>query len=90
MLDASTRAIVLNLLKKLKEEKKMSIIFITHDIGQAFYISDRMIVMYKGKVVETGTVEKVIFNPEHPYTKRLVKDVPKLYEKWEEFATISK
>jgi len=90
MLDASTRATVLNLLKNLKKEMKMSIIFITHDIGQAFYISDRMIVMYKGKIVEQGPVEKVIFEPEHPYTKRLVKDVPKLYEKWEDLYIESK
>jgi len=84
MIDASTRAIVLTLLKRLRDAGK-SIIFITHDISQAFYISDRMLVMYKGKIVDEGPVEEVIFNPKHEYTKRLIKDVPKLYEKFEDF-----
>jgi peptide/nickel transport system ATP-binding protein len=83
MIDASTRAIVLNLLRKLKDNG-MSIIFVTHDVSQAFYISDRMLVMYRGQIVDEGPVEEVVYNPKHEYTKRLMKDVPKLYERFED------
>jgi peptide/nickel transport system ATP-binding protein len=82
MIDASTRVSVLNELKRLKEEEDMSVLFITHDIGQAYYISDEVVVMYKGKVVEIGPVEKVFFDPQSHYTKSLVAAVPKLHEKW--------
>jgi peptide/nickel transport system ATP-binding protein len=82
MIDASTRVSVLNELKRLKVEEDMSVLFITHDIGQAYYISDEVVVMYKGKVVEIGPVEKVFFDPQSDYTKSLVAAVPKLHEKW--------
>jgi peptide/nickel transport system ATP-binding protein len=82
MIDASTRVSVLNELKRLKEEEDMSVLFITHDIGQAYYISDDVVVMYKGKVMEIGPVEKVFFDPQSDYTKSLVTAVPKLHEKW--------
>ena len=81
MIDASTRVAVLNELLRLRK-KGMSVIFVTHDVGQAYYISDRAVVMKNGEVVEQGPVEKVFFNPEHPYTKELVASVPKLHEKW--------
>jgi peptide/nickel transport system ATP-binding protein len=83
MTDASTRLAILNELLRLKEEKGMSILFITHDVGQAYYISDRTAVMQKGKILEMGPTEKVFFQPEHQYTKDLIKSVPKLHEKWE-------
>lgn len=83
MIDASSRAGILNLLLRLRKEKKLSVLFITHDIGQAQYISDRIIVMRKGELVETGPSEKVFTHPTHPYTKELFASVPKLYEKWE-------
>jgi len=82
MTDASTRLAILNELLRLKEEKGMSILFITHDVGQAYYISDRTAVMQKGRIVEMGPAEKVFFQPEHQYTKDLIKSVPKLHEKW--------
>ena len=80
MIDASMRVSILNLLKTLSKKEQVSIIFITHDISQAFYISDRILVMYRGKIVESGPPEKVLFYPQHPYTKRLISDVPKLFE----------
>jgi len=83
MIDASTRVDVLNELLHLKEREKISVLFITHDIGQAYYISDRVAVMWKGRVVEEGPVEKVFFNPTADYTKSLIASVPKLHEKWE-------
>jgi peptide/nickel transport system ATP-binding protein len=86
MIDASTRAGVLNLLLRLKEEKNFSVLFITHDIGQAQYVSERVLIMKEGEIVEQGSVHDVFTRPEHPYTKELLAAVPSLYEKWEEVA----
>ncbi|MFW9834628.1 MAG: ABC transporter ATP-binding protein [Candidatus Thorarchaeota archaeon] len=86
MIDASTRAGVLNLLLNLKDEKDLSVLFITHDIGQAQYISERVLIMKEGEIVEQGSVHDVFTKPEHPYTKELLAAVPSLYEKWDEIA----
>jgi peptide/nickel transport system ATP-binding protein len=83
MIDASTRVAVLNELLRLKEVEKMSVLFITHDLAQAYYIGDRIAIMKEGEIVEQGPVRKVIFSPKHPYTKNLVASVPPLHEKWE-------
>lgn len=83
MIDASTRAGILNLLLNLKREKGLSVLFITHDIGQAQYISERIIVIEKGEIVEQGPVDEVFVKPKHPYTKELLASVPRLYEKWQ-------
>ena len=83
MLDASTRAGILNLLLSLKDNEKISILFITHDIAQAQYISDRVLVMQKGEVVEQGPASEVFLDPTHPYTKELFSSVPQLHEKWD-------
>jgi peptide/nickel transport system ATP-binding protein len=83
MIDASLRVIVLNIIKELSSVHKKLIVFITHDISQAFYICDRIIVMYQGRVVEQGPTEEVVLNPKHLYTKRLIADVPKLKQKFE-------
>lgn len=82
MTDASTRIDILNELLRLKKVKEMAVIFISHDVGQAYYVSDRVAVMNKGRIVEIGPAEKVFFEPEHPYTKDLIASVPKLHEKW--------
>ena len=79
MLDASLRVTVLNLLLELRTRHNMSILFITHDLGQAYYVSDRILVMYKGKLVEQGPVEQVLAEPQHEYTQRLLADVPRLH-----------
>lgn len=79
MLDASLRVTVLNLLMDLRKQHNMTILFITHDLGQAYYISDRIVVMYHGQLVEQGPVEQVIEHPQHEYTKRLMADVPLLH-----------
>jgi len=79
MLDASLRVNILNVLKDLRDEMGMTILFITHDIGQACYLADRVLVMEHGVMVEQGTTDEVIFNPQHEYTKRLLADVPKLH-----------
>jgi peptide/nickel transport system ATP-binding protein len=79
MLDASLRVTVLNLMTDLRKQHNMGIVFITHDLGQAYYISDRVLVMYHGQIVEQGPVEQVLLNPQHDYTKRLMADVPLLH-----------
>lgn len=80
MLDASLRVNVLNVLTDLRKELGMTVLFITHDIGQACYVADRVLVMENGVMVEQGRAEDVIFNPQHEYTRRLLADVPKLHE----------
>ncbi len=82
MLDASTRAGILNLLLSLKKNEKISVLFITHDIAQAQYISDRALVMQNGEVVEQGPADKVFLRPRQPYTKELFDSVPQLNKKW--------
>jgi peptide/nickel transport system ATP-binding protein len=79
MLDASLRANILNVLTDLRTEHGLTILFITHDIGQACYVSDRVLVMKHGKLVESGPVEDVIFRPQHEYTQQLLEDVPRLH-----------
>ncbi len=77
-LDASLRVTVLNKLVDLRDSRDMTILFITHDIGQAYYISDRIFVMYKGQMVEQGPTEHVLLHPQHEYTQRLLADVPRV------------
>jgi len=77
-LDASLRVTVLNVLRELRDRLGMTVLFITHDIGQANYIADRVFVMYQGEMVEQGTVDEVLGNPQHEYTQRLLADVPRL------------
>ncbi len=76
MLDASIRTEVMNLMEDLKERHNLTYIFITHDLAQARYIGNRIIVMYLGRIAEMGPMEEVIHNPIHPYTKALVSNVP--------------
>ena len=83
MIDACSRATILDMLQHLRDEIGMTIIFITHDIGLAYYISDSVYIMEKGKFVESGTADEVILNPKAAYTKRLLNDVPKIYEPWD-------
>jgi peptide/nickel transport system ATP-binding protein len=61
----------------------MTIIFITHDIGLAYYVSDKVFIMEHGKFVESGSADEVIMSPRHSYTKRLLNDVPKIHEEWD-------
>jgi len=83
MIDASSRATILDMLLKLRKETGMTLIFITHDIGLAYYVSDSVYIMEHGKFVEHGSADEVILNPKETYTKRLINDVPKIYEEWD-------
>jgi peptide/nickel transport system ATP-binding protein len=82
MIDACSRATILDMLLKLRNEINMTIVFITHDMGLAYYISDTVYIMEKGNIVERGTADEAILNPKADYTKRLLGDVPKIYEPW--------
>ncbi|KYD10664.1 ABC transporter ATP-binding protein [Heyndrickxia sporothermodurans] len=77
-LDVTIQAQILELMKGLQQKTETSIILITHDLGVVAEMCDRVIVMYAGKVVETGTVEEIFEKPQHPYTKGLLKSVPRL------------
>ena len=77
-LDVSIQAQVMNLLKELKKERDMAMIFITHDIALSSDISDKMAVMYGGRIIEFGTSEQVINDPKHPYTQKLLASTPLL------------
>lgn len=83
MIDACSRATILDMLLKLRDETGMTVIFITHDIGLAYYISDSVYIMEHGKFVESGKPDKVMLEPEAAYTKRLISDVPKIHEPWD-------
>lgn len=83
MVDACSRATILDMLLKLRSDIGMTIIFITHDIGLAYYVSDTVYIMEHGKFVEHGSADEVILNPKEKYTKKLIDDVPKIYEKWD-------
>lgn len=82
MLDASTRIDVLNLLADLKK-CGLSILFITHDLSLANYISERAIILYRGWIVEMGVTQHIFENPQHPYTQMLLASVPRLDRKWD-------
>lgn len=75
-LDVTIQAQIVSLLLRLKKERGLSIIFISHNINLVAQISDRIAVMYGGKIMETGTSEKILKSPEHPYTKALVQALP--------------
>nr|WP_315674141.1 ABC transporter ATP-binding protein [Clostridium sp. 19966] len=77
-LDVTIQAQILELLKKLKEEKDMSVVLITHDLGVVASLCTRIIVMYAGMIMEEGTVEEIFYSPKHPYTKALLNSIPKL------------
>jgi oligopeptide transport system ATP-binding protein len=77
-LDVTIQAQILSLMKRLQKETNTSIILITHDLGVVAEVCDKVIVMYAGEVVESGTVQEIFSNPTHPYTKGLMKSIPRL------------
>ena len=77
-LDVTVQKTILELMKNLQAERNMSILFITHDLGVIAELADRVVVMYKGKIVEQGTVLAIFSNPQHPYTKSLLACRPPL------------
>ncbi|MCX8171642.1 MAG: ABC transporter ATP-binding protein [Candidatus Bathyarchaeota archaeon] len=77
-LDVLTQASIMNLLKRIKREMGLSMIFITHDVGLSSELADRVAVMYAGQIVEFNTTEKFYSDPKHPYSQKLMESVPTL------------
>ncbi|WP_054949995.1 ABC transporter ATP-binding protein [Numidum massiliense] len=86
--DVTVQAQILELLKEIQEQEKMAILFITHDLGVVAEIADRVVVMYAGQIVEEGSVDKIFYDAQHPYTKALLSSIPRLDEEKEELNTI--
>ena len=78
-IDVTTQAQVLSLLRGLQQHHDMAIIFITHDLGVIAQIADYVVVMYLGRVMETGPVDDIFHRPQHPYTKALLESIPTMY-----------
>ncbi|QWF70372.1 ABC transporter ATP-binding protein [Methylomonas paludis] len=77
-LDVSVQAEILQLLLSIREQRNLTLLFISHNIGVVEYLSDQTVVMYKGKIVEQGETERICRQPEHPYTQKLLAAVPKI------------
>jgi peptide/nickel transport system ATP-binding protein len=88
-LDVTVQATILDLMRKLRDTHEMGIIFITHDLGVIAEIADHVVVMYKGKIVEQGSVWEIFSNPQHPYTKGLLACRPPLDHRLRLLPTIS-
>lgn len=78
-IDVTTQAQVLNLLRDLQKNHNMAIIFITHDLGVIAQVADYVVVMYLGRVMEEGPVDDIFHNPQHPYTRALLKSIPTVH-----------
>lgn len=76
MVDASLRMSIVNLFKELREQFGVSVLYITHDLATAYYVSDRIAIMFRGNIVEMGPVERVLMEPKHPYTRLLRESIP--------------
>jgi oligopeptide transport system ATP-binding protein len=84
-LDVTIQAQIIELMKELQEGSRAAIVLITHDLGVIAGLSDRVMVMYAGRIVETGTAREIFYDPQHPYTKGLLKSMPRLDERRAEF-----
>lgn len=82
MVDACSRASILDYLMKLKEELSMTIVFVTHDIGLAYYVSDSIYIMHHGKIVEQGPPDQVTQQPSSAVTRQLLDDIPSVHHDW--------
>ncbi|MCQ3950443.1 MAG: ABC transporter ATP-binding protein [Planctomycetes bacterium] len=87
-LDVTIQKQILELIRKLQRDRKMAVIYITHDLGVVAEVTDKVAVMYRGKIVEYGRVLDIFANPQHPYTKGLIACRPKLTTKAERLPTI--
>ena len=77
-LDVTIQAQILELINKIKKQRNLSVIFITHDLGVVANMADRALVMYAGKIVEYGLINEIFYNPKHPYTWALLSSMPNL------------
>lgn len=88
-LDVTVQKTILELIKRLQEKHRMAVIFITHDLGVVAEIADRVVVMYKGNIVEQGSIEKIFKSPQHPYTQSLLACRPPLNVKLSRLPVVS-
>jgi len=90
MVDASLRMSIVNLFKDLRDKYHVSVLYITHDLATAYYVSDRIGIMFRGNIIEMGGVEEVLMNPKHPYTQMLKESIPEPdpKKKWTERISI--
>ena len=88
-LDVTVQNTILQLLKQLQQETGMGVLFITHDLGVVQSIADKIVVMYKGHIVEQGTVDEIFHKPQHPYTKALLACRPALHPKGKRLPVVS-
>ncbi|MCX5495510.1 ATP-binding cassette domain-containing protein [Kaistia dalseonensis] len=84
MVDASLRMSIVNLFKQIKEEKDVSFVYITHDLSTAYYLSDTVVIMNKGRIVDAGKPQDILNNPTEAYTRELMDAIPRLGERWPE------
>ncbi|WP_243668875.1 ABC transporter ATP-binding protein [Vulcanisaeta sp. JCM 16161] len=82
MIDASLRIEILNLLHDINAKRGITILFITHDLSLASYISNKILVLYRGEIMEYGDSEEIIENPLHPYTQLLMSSIPQIDRKF--------
>lgn len=91
MVDASLRMSIVNLFKELRDKLGVSVLYITHDLATAYYVSDRIGIMFRGNMVEMGPVENVLMEPKHPYTQLLRESIPEAdpTRRWKETVTLA-
>ncbi len=91
MVDASLRMSIVNLFKTLRDDLGVSVLYITHDLATAYYVSDRIAIMFRGNIIEMGSVEQVLMSPKHPYTQLLRESIPEADPKkrWNYAITLS-
>jgi peptide/nickel transport system ATP-binding protein len=91
MVDASLRMSIVNLFKELKDNYGVSVLYITHDLATAYYMCDRIGIMFRGNIVEIGSVEQVLMDPKHPYTQLLRESIPEAdpNRRWSERINLS-
>jgi peptide/nickel transport system ATP-binding protein len=87
-LDVSIQAQVLNLFMRLREELNLTYLFISHDLGVVEHLSDRVVIMYLGRVVEIAPTSELFADPNHPYTQALLAEVPRLETRQRKFAPV--
>jgi len=91
MVDASLRMSIVNLFRKLRDEIGVSVVYITHDLATAYYVGDRIAIMFRGSIVEMGPAEEVLTRPRHPYTRLLRESIPEADpgRKWQSTVRLS-
>jgi len=82
MVDASLRATILDIMQHFRDDRVISILYITHDLSTAYQIADEIFLLYQGSTVERGEVTEVIDNPKHPYVQQLIDSIPDINQKW--------